>query len=85
MITINKDGNNVVMKAGTNLGWYVNFTNNRGNELDAILRQNHLASELNKRIETIRREAYNKGWKDAKSKKVQKKDWFNGNINSDYI
>ena len=45
--------------------------------MDAILLQNQLQSDLEKKIETIRREAYELGWEQAKSKKDRKNDWFN--------
>ena len=41
----------------------------------ALLAQN-LESKMHIELERIRREAYNKGWKDAKDKKSAKETWF---------
>lgn len=42
----------------------------------AILLKDRLEKDMSNKLEAIRREAYNEGWKDAKSKKVAKKTWF---------
>jgi len=46
------------------------------NELFAELLTTRLQRKLADRIEAIRQEEYNKGWKDAKSKKKAKQTWF---------
>lgn len=44
----------------------------------AELLTKHLKDHLYNEIQRIRREEYNLGWKDAKSKKVAKRTWFKG-------
>jgi len=85
MIKISRQQNKVTVNISLSIGWNITLLYERSGEMDAILLQNQLQSDLEKKIETIRREAYELGWKQAKSKKDRKKDWFNGNINSDYV
>ena len=46
------------------------------NEWYAELLMRQLDKELEDLIQRIRKAEYNSGWKDAKSKKVKKRDWF---------
>lgn len=85
MIKISRKKENVTVDISLSIGWDIELTYLRSSEMDAILLSNQIEKDLQNRIETIRREAYQLGWKQAKSKKVRKKDWFNGNINSDYV
>lgn len=84
MITINKEKEKVILNVSMSIGWNIDFTVTRHGEMDAILLRNQIQDDLCKTIEQIRREAYELGWKHAKSKKTPKKDWFNGNINSEH-
>lgn len=43
-----------------------------------------IRDEMRKRMEKIRRDAYNLGWSDAK-KKLRKRNAFAGCINSDFV
>jgi hypothetical protein len=47
-----------------------------GAEWSASLLQNHLRTLMDTRIREIRQEEYERGWKDARSHKVKKNDWF---------
>lgn len=85
MIKISRQQKDVTVNISLSIGWNIDLTYPRSCDMDAILLSNQIQADLKKKIETIRREAYELGWKQAKSKKVSKKDWFNGNINSDYV
>lgn len=85
MIKISREQKDVTVNIAMSIGWNITLRYQRSSEMDAILLSNQLQADLQKKIETIRREAYELGWKQAKSKKDRKKDWFNGNINSDYV
>lgn len=85
MFTIKQEGNCVKIEVLSSIRWSITFRHSRNEELDAILLRNQLQTDLSNKIEQIRREAYELGWKDAKSKKIAKRTWFNGNINSDYV
>ena len=43
-----------------------------------------ITAEIDKRIQQIRRDAYNAGWSD-KAKRAKKKTNFNGCVNGDYV
>ena len=85
MIKISNEKEKVVINVSMSIGWNIDLHYVRDCEMDAILLKNQIQHDLNKKIESIRRSAYELGWKDAKSKKVKKRDWFNSNINSDYV
>ena len=85
MIQIGNEKETVNVKLIMSIGWHVQLNYPRHNEMDAILLRNQLQKDINKKIESIRRDAYELGWKEAKSKKTRKRDWFNGNINSDMV
>lgn len=85
MIKISRQQKDVTVNISLSIGWNIDLTYPRSCDMDAILLSNQIQADLQKKIETIRREAYELGWKQAKSKKDKKKDWFNGNINSDYV
>ena len=88
MITVSTEKEKVVINVRVDIsGVLYNFDlkYTRYCSMDARLLANQINKDLNKKIETIRRTAYELGWKDAKSKKVSKRNWFNGNINSHYV
>jgi len=85
MIQITSDKATVTLNLKMSIGWSVDFDYLRNGTMDAILLRNQMQNDLHKHIEKIRRDAYELGWKDAKSKKTRKRDWFNGNINSDMV
>ena len=72
----------VIVNVETTLGFYLEARILRNQEIDAILLRNQLKLDLENRIEQIRRDAYNQGWKDKASKKVAKKKNFNKYIGS---
>ena len=55
------------------------FRNTRSTDLDARLLAEKLDGDFRNKVESARREAYNSGYKDAKSKK-KKQYWFRGLI-----
>jgi len=85
MITVSNVNYRVKASIKLSIGWTIPFEFERRCEMDAVLLANEINKDLKDKIKAIRRAAYEAGWKDAKSKKVPKKDWFNGNINSDFI
>lgn len=85
MIQISSNGSKVVVKLETGIGWSCELDYNNFNEMNAVLLENQLNKKLNQRIEQIRREAYEAGWKDKSDKKRGKRTWFNGNINSNNL
>lgn len=85
MITVSNKEETVIINVSMTIGWNINFKAQRSGEMDAILLRNQIQKDLSDKIEKIRRDAYNLGWKEAKSKKVAKRTWFNGNINSDMV
>lgn len=85
MIEIKTEGSKTKAIITLSIGYVISFSSERGCELDALLLRNQILNDLYKKIETIRKEAYEKGWKDAKAKKIAKPKFFNGNINSSWI
>lgn len=85
MIQISSLSDKVKVQITTSIGYNFTLSYERSCEMDAVLLRNQLQEDLRKKIESIRKDAYELGWKEAKSKKVRKKDWFNGNINSSYV
>lgn len=85
MIKIYAEEDVVTVEVVLSVGWSVDFKIKRNSELDAILLSNQAKADLSDRIENIRRDAYTLGWKDAKAKKGAKRNWFNGNMNSDAV
>jgi len=78
MIKIFADGEKVIIQASYKYpgnGYLSNFEINVGSELNAKFREHNLNEHLEETIHRIRKEEYNRGWKDAKSKK-RKEDWF---------
>lgn len=85
MIKISHEENNVVIQATLTVKYDLNFRLERNSILDAILLKNQIQKDLDARIEKIRKDAYNLGWKDAKSKREKKKRNFCDNINQEFI
>lgn len=84
MINFSNQGKHVLLSCRLTIAYTVNFLMERACEMDAVLLQKQLQSDLEKRIEKIRKESYEAGFKDAKAKRV-KRSWFNGNIDSYYL
>ena len=80
MITLTRDGTKVVLRFDTTVQVdrpAILFTWNAGTELFAALLTRQVASDLSDAMVAARREAYNQGWADAKSKRA-KQGWFPG-------
>lgn len=77
---ITRDGTKVVVTLEGHSGSEGRFTmtaeNDHGAVMYAGLVVDALRKELANRIEVTRRAEYERGWKDAKSRKVPKCDWF---------
>lgn len=82
MITISTEKEKVIVNVKIDIGYNFNLEYVRHCSMDARLLANQINKDLRNKIETIRRTAYELGWKDAKSKKVCKKTWFSGNIDN---
>lgn len=85
MIKVSNEKETVIVNVSMTIGCNIDLKFQRSFEMDAILLRNQIQKDLSDKIEKIRRDAYNLGWKEAKSKKVAKRTWFNGNINSDMV
>jgi hypothetical protein len=60
--------------------WQTTFSIDESSELHSKLMAENLNNHLRETIEEIRRQEYEEGWKDAKSKK-KKKIWFSQLMN----
>ena len=74
MIYIKNDGANVVAVVEV-LGWKLHLTNTRGHELDAIALASKMKSDMENRLEQIRKDAYNLGYANGRAK-VKKQSVF---------
>lgn len=71
----------ITVTLDTTIGWNFNATINCQTEPYALLLKTEFEKTLGERIETIRRLAYNQGWKD-KQKHTLKKTWFSKTISN---
>lgn len=79
MIHITRSEKIVSLQVDLSIGWNIKLKYERNSEMDAILIKNQLQKDLDEKIASIRREAYNQGWKDKQGKKVhKKKNFFTG-------
>ena len=62
-------------------GYNVPFSYKMDSEFAATLLNNAARETFYQMIQNVRREAYNEGWKDAKSKRSPKRTSFSGIIN----
>jgi hypothetical protein len=62
-------------------GYNVPFSYTMDSEFSATLLSNATRETFYQIIQNVRREAYNDGWKDAKSKKNPKRTEFSGYVN----
>jgi hypothetical protein len=75
MIEFIAESKEVAVKVTTSVGWHITARFNCDSVLYAILLRKELDEKLNRELNRIREEAYQKGWRDAKAKKV-KETWF---------
>ena len=81
MISIERNGAElrVVLESGVHTGTEPTrfvATYNCGAEWAAYLLRENINDRMRARLSAIRKEAYEQGWKDAKSKKGAKTAWF---------
>lgn len=81
-IKIQRDGSRVQVVADTNINWTFTFHHQCSDEPYAILLTKAIREKLEQEISSIKRQAYEKGWKD-KSAKVRKATQFGGS--ADYL
>lgn len=62
--------------------WIVFYSNDLPNKAFAKLVMAELDRLIDTRIRSIRRSAYELGWKDAKAKRRKRTNWISGCINS---
>lgn len=82
MMRIVRNGSRVQVEINTELPIQANvvaFYVDRGNEFDAALLDKHLNDLMAAKMRDIRREEYERGWKDRGSKKT-KANWWNGGL-----
>lgn len=75
MITITRKEKIVDVNLVMSIGWSINLEYARSSEMDAVLLNNQLNKDLRDFMETVRREAYDEGWKD-KTKRNRKRTYF---------
>lgn len=82
MISFTRNDNQVIVKVEHGIfpanNSYFSLEITQAFEYQAELLRRQLHNHLSSKLEAIRQEAYNQGWKDAKSKKVPKRTWFSG-------
>lgn len=78
MIEILREETKVNVKFHTTIGggWSWTATLADCHEPYAIMLKDRIQKDLSDKLERIRRESYEDGWRDAKAKKHGKKTWF---------
>ncbi|APU89219.1 hypothetical protein Rctr41k_07 [Virus Rctr41k] len=77
MISVVRRGSEVILKVDVYpLGYVFDFSYNTNQEWAAIALYQILRKALNDRVQSIRKEEYLEGLKDARKKKSERKDWF---------
>lgn len=79
MITIGHEEKTVVVKIALTIAHTIKLEFGRTSEMDAVLLANQIQNDLGIQLREIRREAYEKGWKDKSSHKT-KQGHFHGSI-----
>ena len=82
MINFKRNGLKVIAEIECNVGVdkrFFQFTLDTNDEIYAVLLQENFQAFLRSSAERIRREAYEKGFKDAKAKRA-KDAWFSGHF-----
>ena len=78
MIQITQEDTNVRLSIESNLGCNYIVRYNCGDVYYSRLLRDHLQAKMYNKLEAIRREAYEEGWRD-KTKRKPKQTWFRGN------
>lgn len=77
MIKITQEGSKVILKVDIYpIGYVFNFSNDCGTEWAAKAIYKILNEAFIERVQSIRRDEYQQGLKDAKKKKDEHKTWF---------
>lgn len=80
MLKIIQSGDKITLRIEYHSGvqnWHTDFCLTTNSELVAELQGTAMRKALRDALSTIREEAYNRGWKDAKAK-TAKMPWFSG-------
>lgn len=80
--TIKREGTKLSITANTGIGWTFGFIHTCSDEPYAILLRNEIQERMDAEISRVKKEAYEKGWRDKSSKK-KKATTFGGN--PDYL
>jgi hypothetical protein len=64
---------------------YIDFSHSVGHALAADMLRDALNTQRWEAVEAVRKAEYNAGWKDAKSKKRRKREWFSGSLKREAI
>lgn len=87
MINITRDGLTVIVSVSAHVETIgprsFRFEADWASEVSAALVMEKLNDTLRESIEACRRAEYERGWKDAKSKRAQKRTWFRSHISGD--
>lgn len=76
LLAARRDGTKVRIKMPTTLEKHYAFELDFSSETIAELVATDMDRRIDEAVQLARREAYNDGWREAKSKKVAKRDWF---------
>ena len=71
-----QDGGSVVIRIEAGDLGTLQFCRSSGSTIEAILLQRHIEHLIGEAMQEIRRTSYNRGWRDAKSKKKAKDTFF---------
>lgn len=77
MIEFKRSGTKLMIEVSTNLGAKYPMYWNCNDEQYAMLLRDHVQEKMARKLEEIRREAYEQGWSD-KRKRKPKQTWFKG-------
>lgn len=81
MITFKREGSVVICKVEMDMPYWdtriYHFRWETGSDVCSSLLTQHARTTLSDKLRAIRKEAYNRGWKDAKAK-TKKEEWFSG-------
>jgi len=71
-----QDGGSVVIRIEAGDLGMLQFVRASGSNIETILLQRHIEHLIGEAMQEIRRTSYNRGWRDAKSKKKVKATFF---------
>ncbi len=84
--SVSRDGSQinitVTVRCGSAGLYDIPLTHNCNGKVEAGFLHEQIRDSIARQIESIREQAYNKGWSDKSSKKRAKQKWFSGCFNN---